>query len=168
MTPRTMSCLSVLVLLPTACSTDGARHAELQETAARHASDLERFEREQAEFQMRNPMPRQLDLGEDGTILIHDCELQGTPGRESLLVRYTWVNTTGHAVDEARIALTLRDPKGGSERSSTANLNLPLRFRFSPDSSYTAFLEVPTDGLHLQPGWQWEMTADTVQRTSSR
>jgi hypothetical protein len=168
MTPRTMSGLPGLLLLLTACSTDSARRAELEATAARHANDLARLEREQAEFAMRNPMPHQLDLGEDGTILIHDCELQGTPGRESLLVRYTWVNTTGHAVDEARVTLTLRGPSGADERSSAAKLNLPLRFRFSPDSSYTAFLEVPTDGLHLQPGWQWEMTADTSLRTSSR
>jgi hypothetical protein len=163
-TPRSLFALSGLVLLSTACSADKAQRAELDATAARHASDLARLEREQAEFRMRNPMPRQMDLGPNGTILIHDCELQGSPGRESLLVRYTWVNTTGHAVDEARVELTLRDPSGGNERSSAANLNLPLGFRFSPDSSYTAFLEIPTGDIYLQPGWQWELTASTTTK----
>lgn len=146
-----------------ACSGDRDHHRrEIAEISERHDRELARFEEAKAEFARRNPVPAQLDFPGDGTILIHECEFQGYPGREEFRLLYTYVNTTGHVIDEARITLTLPGPDPDTQESREVRLKLPLGFRFNPDSSYTTHLQVPTHGSHLRPSWEWKIRPKAV------
>lgn len=141
------------------CDADAAiRRRELNEISTHHARELAAFQDAQAVFARDNPAPRRLDFADDGTILIHENALDGPPARAEVWLRYTWVNTTDHPIDEARVAITLHDPSGVvADRGVEMPLKLPLMFRFTPDSSYTTSIGIPTEGLHLQPGWSWDI-----------
>jgi hypothetical protein len=152
--------LLVLLLLAAACAAGcDARRGEVDAASARHAAELAQLQRAQADLAARTPVPARLACGAAGTLVVHECALEGRPGREVLRVRFTWVNTTGHAVDAVRVRLVVRDPSSGDERAAASALCLPLRVPFGPDSSDTATLEVPTGGLHLRPGWTWDLSA---------
>ena len=139
--------LGAAALLVAACAaTDGERD-ELAAIDARHAEHLERFERLQASFARANPVPREIDLGPRGTILVHEALLQGYPGREELRLVYTWVNTTARPVERVDVAVALRDPERGLAASERQSLALPFGVRFSADSSYTTFVHVPAADL---------------------
>jgi hypothetical protein len=146
------------------CSEDQAlRHHELAEISERHAQELSSFQQAQAAFASDNPMPRQLDFGSQGTILLHEAALDGPPARAELWLRYTWVNTTDHLINEVLVTITIHDPTaGGEDHGMDMPLRLPLKFRFSPDSSYTTSIQVPTEGLHLHPGWSWDIRPKAV------
>lgn len=155
-------CLSLSAAL-FGCRTDGDlyRH-EVAEIAANHESELARFQQAQADFARRYPMPRQFEFQHDGTIIVEEAVLEGHPGREFLRVGFTYVNTTGHAIDEARLTLTMRDPETDLEWSEEMSLRLPLALHFTSDSSYTTRFEIPTRGIHLHPHWEWKIRARAV------
>ncbi len=146
------------VFLVSACSEDQAvRRRELTEISATHTHDLSAFQQAQSAFAQSNPVPRQLDFGQDGTILIHDCALDGPLEHEQLWMRYTWVNTTNHAIDKVLVTIRLVDPDGALVKQVDMPLELPLKFRFSPDSSYTTSVGLATDGAHSRAGWSWDI-----------
>jgi hypothetical protein len=145
-------------LLVSACSEDREiRRRELTEISSHHAQDLTALQQAQSAFTQSNPVPRQLDFGKDGTILLHECALDGPLEREQLWMRYTWVNTTSHDIDKAVVTIRVLDPDGAEVEHVDMPLSLPLKFRFSPDSSYTTSVGVPTDGVHLRAGWSWDI-----------
>lgn len=159
-----MKSLSVLLLclscafLASSCSQDEAvRRRELIDISDRHAHDLAALQAAQSEFMRANPAPRQLGFGQDGTILIHEDALDGPLEHEQLWLRYTWVNTTQHSIDKVWITIRLLGPGGEEVEHVEMPLELPLKFRFSPDSSYTTSIGIPTGGLHLRPGWSWDI-----------
>ena len=162
----------VLFLGPIAllgCSHDRqARRAEVAELSARHQKELAWFESAQADFERRNPVPRQQDFEGDGTILVHECELRGWPGHEQFWLKYTWVNTTGRAVDEAHITITLLERESGAEQSEEMELSLPLLYRFGPDSSYTTNILVPLRGMPSPPDLDWSIRPRAVIQTRAR
>ena len=160
--------LSIASIALAACTDDrDAKRRELDEIAASHQVELVQFEQAQAAFVRRNPMPRQLDFPGEGTILVDECSLEGFPEHEQLLLRFTYVNTTDHAIDEARITLTLWDQESGSKSSDELVLRLPLARGFSRDSSYTMSVHEPTHGIHLRPNWEWSITARAVVHPKS-
>ena len=77
------------------------------------------------------------------------------------------MNTTDASIDSVRITLTLRDPDGGADRVQRMELKLPFKFRFSPDSSYSTHFEIPTEGIHLRPGWSWQIRAEAIRPTET-
>jgi hypothetical protein len=146
------------------CSEDQAlRRREVDEISAHHEQDLGEFHEAQAEFTRANPVPRQIDFGQDGTILIHACALDAPPEHAQLWLRYTYVNTTDHPIDEVMVTIRLNDPAGAAVKSVDMPLSLPLKFRFSPDSSYTTSIGIPTDGLHLQHDWSFDIRPRAVR-----
>jgi hypothetical protein len=149
----------VLVLLSSACSTEqDARHRELAEMSQQHAQDLAEFQEAQAAFARRNPTPSQRDFPGEGTILLHEVSLGGRPDRAELWLRYTYVNTTDHPIDEAVVTIAIHDPTDSArDHAEEMRLRLPLQFRFSPDSSYTTYIAIPTQGAHLSPSWSWDI-----------
>ena len=154
----------VLALIACAsCNTSGQQERdELGQISAHHDSDLRQFQDAQAEFARQNPMPRRIDFQGQGTVLVHECSLEGYPGREELWLRYTYVNTLDHTIDAARITITLIDPETHAEWSETTHLALPISFRLTPGSSYTNYAHLPTHGIHLKPKWQWKIQAEAV------
>ena len=116
----------------------------------------------QAELARESPMPDERDFGEDGTILLWECTLGGRPGREYLRIHYTFLNTTDHTFEAALVTLTLRHAESGAEWSEVQKLSIPFVYAFTPNSSYTTSLEIPTQGIHRRPGWQWELELDAI------
>ena len=151
------ACLVCASIVSSCAQDEAARRRELTEISDRHAHDLAALQTAQASFERANPAPRQLGFGQDGTILIHEDALDGPLEHEQLWLRYTWVNTTAHTIDKVMITIRLLDPSGAEVEHVEMPLELPLKFRFSPDSSYTTSIGLPTGGLHLQPGWSWDI-----------
>jgi len=161
-------CLCVLGFAAAACSdARELERGEIDAIAHRHEHELDAFHRAQVEFAEHNPVPKELDLHRDGTILIHECALAGYPERGELRLQFTYVNTTGHTIDTARVTITLRDPESDTEWSQTMDLELPLGFRMTPQSSYTTHVEIPTREIEKHPGWTWRMRAEARVRVGA-
>lgn len=162
-------CLSLVSLAAAGCShSRELERGEIEAIAQRHDDELAAFHHEQLEFARRNPVPQQLDFPSDGTILIHECALAGYPGRAELRLQYTYVNTTGRTIDGAHVTIALRDPTRDVEWSQAMDLELPLSFRFSPGSSYTTHVELPTHDVQLQPGWTWRIRPEAFVRAAAQ
>jgi hypothetical protein len=146
------------------CTQDMAvRRQELAEISEHHAQELSAFQQAQAAFTRANPTPRRIDFPGQGTILIHENALDGPPARAEVWLRYTWVNTTDHPIDEVVVTIMVHDPTtDGLDHGQDMHLRLPLMFRFTPDSSYTTSIGVPTEGLHLHPGWSWDVVPKII------
>jgi hypothetical protein len=147
------------------------RRREVAEISQLHAQELARFQEAQAAFARANPMPAQRDYPGHGTILLHEASLGGRPDRAELWLRYTYVNTTDHPIDEVLVAIAIHDPSDPArDHAEEMRLQLPLKFRFSPDSSYTTSLGIPTHGAHASKGWSWDIrpTAATSGAGPSR
>jgi len=152
-----------LPLLALGCASSGSEQRELLASIDEaHDAERERFHVAQQEFARRNPMPMQLDQGPNGTILVHECSLQGFPGHEELWLEYSYVNTTGKTLSRARVDFALTAPGTDDERRRNEVLILPFGFRLGPESCYTTYLRVPTEGLHTIPGWRWTLSAEAV------
>jgi hypothetical protein len=150
--------------LLSSCSQDQAlRRSELAKISSDHEQELAAFHQAQADFTHSNPVPRQLDFGADGTILLHACALDAPPERAQLWLRYTWVNTTDHPIDRVVVTIALKDPTGAEAKAVEMPLELPFRFRFGPDSSYTTSIDLSTDGVHLQHGWSFDIRPAAVR-----
>ena len=145
-----------------ACATQDAERAILERMAAEHAQCLADFDRARLELESSTPLPQEWDFGPDGTILVHKVALVGRLGAEILKVTYTYVNTTGRSVKTARVTLTMRDPETETEWSQEMDLTLPYKFRFTRDSSYSTWFEIPTHGAHTHPGWEWSLAVEAL------
>ena len=154
--------LALLASSLVSCAGRGDRPTELDAISADHEFDVRQFQEAQSGFARRNPVPRRIDFPGQGTVLLHECSLQGYPGHVELWLRYTYVNTTGHTIDAANVTITMRDPRTHEEWSDSEHLALPITFRMTPDSSYTTYVHLSTRGIHLDPGWQWEIRAEAV------
>jgi hypothetical protein len=165
MRPFLLVALSIAVL---ACQSgrEQSRLEEVEEISAAHTKELARFEQAQAEFAGRNPTPRRLDFAGDGTVLVHESVLQGYPGREEFWLTYTWINTTGQAVEAVVIELVLRDPTSGIEQREEMELELPFSVRLGPDSTYTTFLHAPARGIVFGSDLDWSLRPRVVRRGS--
>lgn len=161
---RSTLCFFVLLLGLLACTSEEAeRRDEVSRIAEAHARLMEANRLAEEDFARRNPVPERRDFGPEGTLILHELELGGAPGREGLHVRYTWMNTTGRTVEAALLRLTLRDPATGVEWSEDRVLRLPLALTFSPDSSYTDELRVLTGGMHRHAGWEWDVSVSVLR-----
>lgn len=166
--PKPLSAPRVLLplasLLLAGCqSAEEERHAEVERIAAQHAAYLEEFRLAQIEFERANPAPQRLDFGDQGSILIRECGLQGRPGTESLRVKFTYVNSTSRTLDSAHVFITLRDPESGSEWSEVIDVDVPFGLRFGPNSTHTSYFETPLRGIYRKPGWQWELSVQAEE-----
>lgn len=163
--PRALSVLFALCLPTLAACTSEAerRREEVNEIAAAHAQLVEANERAEEAFARENPVPQRRDFGADGTLILHELELNGAPGREGLRIRYTWVNTTGRTIDAAVLRFTLHDPETGAEWSEDRVLRLPFALQFGADSSFSDEIRLLTGGLHRKPGWSWDVSVRVLE-----
>jgi hypothetical protein len=153
-------CLAAFVLAGCGATEQERRH-EVAAIAAVHKSELSHFEEARDEFARRHPMPKTLDLRDSGTLIVHECALQGYSEHEELWVKYTWVNSTHHDVGPVHVTISLRDPSSQQSRSETVALDPILRSRFGPDCSYTTFLRLPLSGMKYGPDLEWSIDART-------
>jgi len=149
------SCLS-------ACATDNSDREILERMAAEHALCVAQYEHARSELEARTPLPQEWDFGPEGTILVREVDLVGRPGDEILKVSYTYVNTTGRPVKTARVTLTFLEPETETEWSQEMDLTLPYRFKFTRDSSYSTWFEIPTNGAHTHEGWEWSLSVESL------
>lgn len=156
--------LLILALVSAAgCASDeSARRAVLDAMAADHQRYLDDFHRAQADVVARYPVPQRLEFPGHGMILLDECSLEGRPGKEYLRLHFTWVNTARRRVDTARVTLTLVDPETETAWSEVLDLKLPYGLGLNPNSSYTTWFEMPTRGLHLRGGWEWELSVEAL------
>lgn len=153
--------LALLVGLAASCRAPA--HAESDEVArlaAEHRRRLAEWEAARAALAATEPAPATHDLGRDGTVILRELRLAGPLDGEQLLAHLTWVNTTGRTVDAVRVRLTVLDPSTGEDSWQELWFELPPPFRLTPGSSYTDHLRVDTGGLHLRPGWTWELEVE--------
>ena len=145
-----------------ACATDNSEREILDRMAAEHALCLAQYEQARLELQAATSLPQEWNFGPQGTILVREVDLVGRPGDEILKVSYTYVNTTGRPVKTARVTLTFRDPETETEWSQEMDLSLPYRFKFTRDSSYSTWFEIPTNGAHTHEGWEWSLSVEAL------
>jgi len=159
---RLLPCLAALLLFP-ACQTSEAERN--REEVRRIAAAYERYtlalKEAQREFAAENPMPRTMDFGEHGTLLLRQCELTGRPGAEVLRLKYTFYNETGVRIERARVTLTLVDEEAGLEHSQTHELELPIRLDLTHGSTYTNYFDMPLDDVHTTDGWSWRVELES-------
>jgi len=130
---------------------------DLEALRVAHEEDLARFAAAEEALARRTSLPMRFDYPGIGTVLVDECELIGRPGKAFLRLHFTWVNTTTTTFPLVQARLTLFDPATETEWSQTLDMRLPYRLSMGPDSSYTSWFEMPTRGVHLHEGWEWEI-----------
>ena len=152
--------MALAPLLATGCADDETlRHRETDAIAARHEAELRHYEQLRADFAQRNPCPRSLEFPGQGTVLVHECSLRGLPGHEEFWLKYTYLNSTGRAIESAHVVIKVRDVSG-SERTESSDARLPLGLRLGPDSSYTTFTQIGLDGLTKIGELDWTIAVE--------
>ena len=146
-----------LLLACSACSVTPEQRFDLEEVRAQYERDQAAFGRAQADLERRNPVPMRLDFEDAGSVFVDRVALVGHPGSAFLRVHFTWVNTSGEAFSVVDMRLTQRDTGADLEWSQTLEMRLPFKYSLGPDSTYTSWFEVPTHGVHLREGWDWEL-----------
>jgi len=136
--------------------------AELRSFADQHALELREFHLIQDDLVARTPMPMTLELGEAGTVLLHELYLIGRPEKAFLRADFTYLNSTGVPLGSAKVSLVIRDPRSGVEVAEARELDLPVGFALQPGSCYSSWIEAPTHGLHARAGWEWRIDVVAV------
>lgn len=156
--PTHRASLPLLALALAACAADpSGKKLELAAIDARHRSEKAGLEQAQEAFRRRWKAPLELEFPGEGTIEILECALQGYDEHVELRLLYSYVNTTGKPIDGVRITYELVDPISGQVREDETMLRFPPLIPFVPESSFTTNVNIPTRGLHLQPGWEWRI-----------
>jgi hypothetical protein len=151
--------LALVSLLLLACCADDStrRHRELEAFDRERTASIARYTEIRRQFESRNQMPLRLDLGEDGTLIVLECRLEGIPDEEAFWLKYTWINTSKHAVRGVEVTIVLRDPASGREQREEVLLDPPLGGALGRDSSYTTFLRMPLKTVPVSADLQWEI-----------
>ncbi len=103
------------------------------------------FVADQEGFRARYPMPQRRELFGVGTLIVHEAALGGGLGQEPLNVLFT-----------------LSDAGGQVERERRVDLRSLLGAGFGPDCTYTSFVDLPTEGIQLTPGWDWAIELEKL------
>ena len=165
MLQHALSLASVCSLVLVSCAgTPSAsdEHEMLARYDAQHRAELEAFEREQADFLRRTPVPERSEFSGLGTLILNERELLGRPGKAFVRVRFTYVNSTGRMLDAVRATLYLHDPETGEGWGETLLMRVPYKYHLTPDSTYTSWIDTPTKGVEFKPGWTWELVLEPV------
>lgn len=161
--PGRLACFGLLALAFSACAAPrDQERQDIAEIGVIHDRLQAQFLAGQAQFLERNPMPLRREVPGVGTLVVHEAALGGRLGLEHLHVLFTWVNTTGKTTRGARVRVAVRDPAGGVEREQRVDLRSLLGAGFGPDCTYTSFVDLPTDGIHVEPGWDWRIELEVL------
>lgn len=162
MNPRNAP-LVLFLALATACASSRDRErAEIAELGADHDRRQAEFAAEQERFLSANPTPWQRESPGLGTLVVHEAAIGGRLGQETLHLLFTWVNTTPIRTNGAAVHVRLLDPTGQVVKQQRVPLRSLLGAGFLTDSSYTSFVDLPTEGVHLKPGWDWRIELEPL------
>ena len=137
----------------------------LAEFDSRHRAEREAFEIEQRAFVRRYPVPSRSDFPGLGTLILNECELLAWPERAFVRARFTYVNTTGSRKEGVLATLLVTDPRTGEAWGESLLMRLPYKYSLTPDSTYTSWIDVPTNGVHTLAGWEWELLLEAPKAT---
>ena len=126
----------------------------LRAYAARHDAEFVALELQKAYLKERTPLPQRLEFPGVGSLVLHRFELGGRPGRGIINTRFTFENTTGHWIQSPRVTITVLDPATGEFSSQWLDLISPINRGLAPGYTYTTWLDVETEGIHLREGWE--------------
>lgn len=142
------------------CQAQDENTIDVPKVSAAHARYLLELEVAQEEFLKANPMPQKKSFGPEGTLYLHAVEIIGTPGKEQLFVRFSFLNETGLTIERARVILTVKDEDSGEQRSEFQDLRMPFGMSIHHNSTYTGFFDVPLEGIHRRANWSWSVDVD--------
>jgi hypothetical protein len=145
---------SVFVLLA-ACRAP-APGGEASLLAAREA-EVARLEAARADLARRVELPLRIAHPTEGTLLVTRARLDGPLGDEALRLRFTYLNSTAETFDEVDLTVTVRDAFGRERSRATYPCIAPAFYSFTPGSTYTDELSVPTRGAHLDGGFTFDV-----------
>lgn len=108
--------------------------------------------------------PRVFDVPGHGAVQVREWHLEGGPGWEFVRARFTYQNTTGEPIDEARVTLVIENGDGSRSAAGTVRLKHPLGRKLEPGMMFVDEIKVATFGLHNDPsGWRWHIAIDGVR-----
>ena len=161
--PRELVLLGLLALPLATCVTNrDQERMEVAEYGRIHDRQQAEFVAGQAEFRARYPMPVRREVAGVGTLVVHEAALGGRLGQETLHLLFTWVNSTGRTTNGALVRVVIRDGQGRVEREQRVELRSLLGVGFIPDCTYTSFVDMPTEGVHLEAGWDWRIELEPL------
>lgn len=161
--PRDLVLIALLALPFTACAANrDQERMEVAEVGRIHDRQQAEFVAGQDQFRDRYPMPVRREVAGVGTLVVHEAALGGRLGQETLHLLFTWVNSTGRTTNGALVRVVIRDGQGRVEREQRVELRSLLGVGFTPDSTYTSFVDMPTEGVHLQRGWDWRIEIEPL------
>ena len=102
-------------------------------------------------------MPRDVDFPGLGRLVVRECRPLGWPGKAFLRVQFSYVNTTGHTVGTPRVTLTVLDETGERWSRTSLDLVVPFATEMTSNSTYSSWLDVRTEGIHREEGWDWRL-----------
>ncbi|MEM7306993.1 MAG: hypothetical protein AAF682_10005 [Planctomycetota bacterium] len=142
-----------------ACAASEAENRSLRSAAMQHEADLLALDLQKAFVEENVELPQRLDFPV-GTLHLHEFELRGRPGRAVLRSQFTFENTSGVRLDTPRVTLTVLDPVTGDFATQWLDLLAPLGDGMAPGATYTSWLEVETEELHLREGWERRLNVE--------
>jgi hypothetical protein len=152
--------------LPVSCTNAPVDESEmLARWDAQHDAALAVFQAEQADLVARTPIPQQREFPGLGTLVLDGLELIGRPGKAFVRARFTFVNSSSAGFEEGRVSLYLRNPLTSESWGEWLLMHAPLAIRSSggragPESTYTSWIETPTQGVEFVPGWSWDLVLE--------
>lgn len=148
--------LAALALL-CACSGSPTQAEQIDEIEQQYERKKEAFEEQRRRFTETVDLETPLEYGELGQIQLREVDLVGWSGSALLRVDFTWVNTGPETRNAPRVVLQVMDPATGESQASVKSLSSTYGIRYATGTSYTAWIDVPTKGLHRRDGWTWEI-----------
>lgn len=112
----------------------------------------ERLAAARADFARRTPLPR-IDRFPGGTIVLERVELVGAMGMDYVRLRISYVNETEQTFDRVHLHFQAKDGFGRVRARNDVAFVMPLDYRFTPGTSYSDEVHLPTGGAHETPGW---------------
>ena len=154
----TFPCFAAVWTALAGCATSNGQGVKaLAAIEQRHEAEQLAFEREQRRLAGTDGVPGTLDFGALGQVEVESVELVGWPQSAILRADFTWINT-GTGTRRAPIArLSILDEAGDDWRSNSVPLGATFGLNYGTGSTHSTWLRVHTDGLHLRPGWTWEL-----------
>ncbi|MEM9378563.1 MAG: hypothetical protein AAGB93_01345 [Planctomycetota bacterium] len=151
--PTSLAALALLC----ACSGSPTQAEQIDEIEQQYEQKKGALEDQRRRFAESVDLETPLDYGELGQIRLKKVDLVGWSGSALLRVDFTWINTGPETRNAPRAVLKVMDPATGEAQASVKSLSSTYGIRYSTGTMYTAWIDVPTKGLHRRDGWTWEI-----------
>jgi len=167
--PATLLARCILLALALGCTSPSTNtlSAELASVDAQHRAELQAFAAEQRRHDAGHSFPARYEVPGLGVLLVRDCTLTGWSSKAFLRAEFTLLNSVRTIPRSPVVTLRMRDPATEEEVWSSQELLIPFGLNFTKDSTYTGWIEVPTQGMHRRAGWEWSLEVGHGEREQS-